>query len=106
SGFQDDQNLKINNVFNANIWFFYFFKYLDTLNELSFVNYVKDTIITSISTSGVQFMKNLLILLKINIEYYMNEISYMLNDLYATSPSIYPSDNMKHYVPSSHNTII
>jgi len=102
TNFIDDENLRIKNVFNANIWFFYFFKYLDALNVSSFAEYVKNNIIRNISPNGVSFIKHLLTILKINIEYYMNEISYLLNDLYATSPSIHPSDNMKNYVPSAH----
>ena len=105
-GFKDDSNLKISNVFNTNIWYFYFFKYLDTLSESSFTLYVKNEIITTLSQAGMLFMKNLITLLKINIEYYMHEISYLLNDLYASSPSVHPSDNMKNYVPSTHNTVI
>src|SRR5205814_2262788 len=57
------------------------------------------TIFQSITPNGLQFLKNLITLLKINIEYYMNEISYLLNDLYASSPSIYPTDTMKNYSP-------
>lgn len=104
----DDSCLKIQNVFNTNIWFFYFFKYLDMLDTNSFVCYIKDTARshTLFTLCGMSFMGNLLTLLKINIEYYMNEISYLLNDLYASSPSVHQSDSMKNYVPSSHNTYI
>ena len=104
--FQDDACLKISNVFNANIWFFYFFKYLDMLNVVSFARYTKKNIMPEISDNSMVYMKNLIVLLKINIEYYMNEISYLLNDLYANSPSTNPCDNMKNYVPSAHNTTI
>ena len=100
-----DQNLKISNVFNANIWYFYFFKYLDTLDASGFTNYVSKNI-NSFDHNCMLFMKNLIILLKINIEYYMNEISYLLNDLYASSPSVNPSVNMKNYIPVTHNTTI
>ena len=103
--FHDNEELRISNVFNANIWFFYFFKYLDQLNENSFTNYVKNNIIISISKNGVKFMENLITLLKINIEYYMNEIGYLLNDLYASCPSTNPSDNMKNYVPIANSTM-
>ncbi|XWV26402.1 capsid protein [Tupanvirus soda lake] len=104
--FKDNENLRIKNVFNANIWFFYFFKYLDYLDEKIFCQFVQDKIITDLSDNGCTFLRYLLILLKINIEYYMNEISYLLNDLYASSPSVYPSDSMKNYVPIAHSTKI
>ena len=104
--FNDDSCLRISNVFNVNIWFFYFFKYLDMLDISSFTYYVKDHIITTMTVSGMLFMKGLMTLLKINIEYYMNEISYLLNDLYASSPSTSPLDNMKNYIPTCHNTIV
>ena len=92
---------KISNVFNANIWFFYFFQYLNLLDETCFANYVGETIMTDISSAGSEFIQKILQLLKINIEYYMYEISYMLNDLYASCPSTNPSDNMKNYIPKS-----
>ena len=97
--YQDQQDLRISNVFNANIWFFYFFKYLDLINENSFTDYVRNNSIINMSYNGEIVMKNLFALLKINIEYFMHEISYLLNDLYASSPSTFPSDSMKNYVP-------
>lgn len=104
TNFKDTENLRIPNVFSTNVWFFYFFKYLDSLNESSFADYAKETMINDITNNGLQFMKALIFLLKTNIEYYMNDISYLLNDLYANSPSNVPSDNMKNYVPSTYNT--
>jgi hypothetical protein len=102
SPYQDKKNLRITNVFNINIWYFYFFKYLDLIDESSFSNYIRDAI--GLSEKGTLFLKNLITLLKINIEYYMNEISYLLNDLYASCPSIYPSDSMKNYSPPVHDS--
>lgn len=87
---------------NLNIWFFYFFKYLNTINEDNLANFLKNNTIPSLSNSGGKFMKNLLSLLKINIDYYMHEISYMMNDLYASSP-VESNDSMKNYVPPSQN---
>ncbi|XWV25141.1 hypothetical protein QJ856_gp0634 [Tupanvirus deep ocean] len=104
--FKDNENIRIKNVFNANIWFFYFFKYLDYLDEKIFCQYVRDKIIVNLSEKACIFLRYLLILLKINIEYYMNEISYLLNDLYASSPSVYPSDSMKNYTPIAYNSKI
>lgn len=102
----DKEHLRITNVFNMNIWYFYFFKYLDTLDENIFAAYIKTALNSKITDNGLYFMKNMITLLKINIEYYMHEISYLLNDLYATSPSTYPSDTMKNYVPISYGTIV
>ena len=104
--FQDKSRYRISNVFNANIWFFYFFKYLDSFNEINFTNYIKDLIISDLNQNELNFMKFTITLLKINLEYYMNEISYLLNDLYAGAPSVYPSDSMKNYSPISPSTII
>lgn len=89
---------KIFNVFNLNIWFFYFFKYLDSFNENNFINYVRDFF--SISDRGLFLMKNIITLMKINIEYYMNDISYLLNDMYQECPSTNRNDTMKNYVPN------
>lgn len=107
NGYLDNANLRIKNVFNANIWYFYFFKYLDYLDESIFSEYISDNFLTSeLSVNGIEFLKYLITLLKINIEYYMYEISYLLNDLYASAPSINPLDSMKNYVPIAHNTLI
>ena len=106
AGFIDNGSQRINNVFNANIWFFYFFKYLDSLNENNFTNYVNNHTNIAMSINGILLMKSLLALLKINIEYHMNEISYLLNDLYASSPSTDPTDTMKNYVPIAYNSVI
>lgn len=100
-GYQDNSGFRIPNVFNANIYYFYFFKYLDMLDETSFVNYVKNHSFPKMTSNGEKIMKNLITLLKINLEYYMNEISYLANDLYASSPSTNPNDSMKNYVPPS-----
>ena len=102
----DKEHLRITNVFNMNVWYFYFFKYLDTLDENTFSIYIKNTINPKMTDNGLYFMKNMITLLKINIEYYMHEISYLLNDLYASSPSVYPSDTMKNYVPISYGTLV
>lgn len=100
--FMDNENKRIFNVFNANIWFFYFFKYLDMLNETNLINYVNQNIF-KMTNSGMKFMKYLFILLKINIEYYMNEISSLLNDMYASAPSVNQMDTMKNYTPVSYD---
>ena len=104
--YAENDQLRISNVFNANIWFFYFFKYLDTINETSFCDHIQKHLQPTISVNSYHFMKNLITLLKINIEYYMNEISYSLNDLYTSSPSTNVSDSLKNYCPISHNTVI
>jgi hypothetical protein len=52
------------------------------------------------------FLSNFLTLIKINITYYMNEISYLMNDLYSKSPSANPLDSMKNYTPMAHAPII
>jgi hypothetical protein len=106
NSYYDDSNLRIKNVFNANIWFFYFFKYLDYLDEIIFAKYVADIFPLDFSKNSIAFLKNLVTLLKINIEYYMYEISYLVNDLYASTPSTNPLDNMKNYIPIAYNTII
>ena len=36
--YQENSDERIQHVFNANIWFFYFFKYLNLLDELDFTN--------------------------------------------------------------------
>lgn len=100
---RDDLNNHITNVFNANIWYLYFFKYLDMLDESEFTNHVKYNIFPTMSFSSEKIMKNLIILLKINLEYYMYENSYLMNDLYATSPSVNPNDTMKNYIPLTNN---
>uniref|UniRef100_A0A6C0LUC2 Major capsid protein C-terminal domain-containing protein n=1 Tax=viral metagenome TaxID=1070528 RepID=A0A6C0LUC2_9ZZZZ len=102
--FIDDHELRVNNVFNMNIWFFYFFKYLDSFNEQNFVNYIISHI--TLSFNAQILMKYIITLLKINVEYYMNEISYMLNDMYASCPSSNTTDTMKNYCPPAYNNIL
>ena len=102
--YHDSQINRIANVMNTNIWFFFFFKYLDSLNETNLAEYVANNFI--ISPPCTTFIKNMISLLKINIEYFMYEISYMMNDLYATSPSTNPADTMKNYVPVSYDGTI
>lgn len=96
--YQDNENHRIKNVFNANIWFFYFFKYLDSFDESDFGFKQK----SFLSENNLSVLENMIRLLKINLEYYMYEISYLLNDLYASCPSKIPNDSMKNYVPISH----
>ena len=105
NNYKDQENLRIKNVFNANIWFFYFFKYLEYIDENIFTKYVNDTMFT-LTSHGNKFMKCTFILLKMNIEYYMNEISYLLNDMYSNCPSKYSTDSMKNYVPCSSSNVI
>ena len=93
-----------NNVFNMNIWYFYFFKYLDYLDENAFIDYIGNTEIALISDALI-ILKTILLLLKINLEYYMIEISYLLNDLYAGSPLIDPDISMKNYMPTATSEI-
>ena len=101
-GYQDNGSKRIANVFNLNIWFFYFFQYLDSFNEVNFTNYVTNNSLLSDMNSNEQlFMASIIKLLKLNIEFYMNEISYMLNNLYSKCPSPNPQDSMKNYVPMS-----
>ncbi len=107
TSYQDNSISRIKNVFNLNIWYFYFFKYLDYLDESIFSTYISKKFSPyEFSANGIDFLKYMITLLKINIEYYMYEISYLLNDLYASTPSIDPIDSMKNYVPAAHNIII
>ncbi|AGC01911.1 capsid protein [Acanthamoeba polyphaga moumouvirus] len=85
-------------IININIWYFYFFKYLDLLNECTFSNYLYHQS-CKISENGQKITKYLIILLKINLDYYMHEISYLLNDLYSSSPSTNISQKLTDYVP-------
>ncbi|MEM3061936.1 MAG: major capsid protein [Nitrososphaerota archaeon] len=101
---QDPQ--KIGNVFNLNIWFFYFFKYLDELDARVLARYVGENVIPNISANGVRMITGIVTLLKFNIEYYMVETSYLLNDLYASCPSANPSDTMKNYIPNSYTKTV
>ncbi|AVL94762.1 capsid protein 3 [Moumouvirus australiensis] len=87
-----------NQVVNINIWFFYFFKYLDLLNETVISNYLRNET-HKISENGQKIIEYLIILLKINLDYYMHEISYLLNDLYSSSPSTNISEKLTDYVP-------
>lgn len=105
-GYQESSTLRISNVFNLNIWFFNFFSYLSTINETNFTNYVNNRIGFTFSANGLSFMRNLITLLKNNINFYMKEISYLLNDLYSKSPSTLPTDSMKNYVPKAFSNII
>jgi len=105
-GFQDHNAVRINNVFNLNIWFFYFFTYLGTFNEVNYSNYIVGYTNYNLSPNALQFLTSMITLLKIDIEYYMTEISYMLNDLYAKPPSTFAADTMKTYVPKAYASTI
>nr|WBF70818.1 hypothetical protein [Megavirus caiporensis] len=89
---------KSNKVININSWFFYFFKYLDGINESAYVDYLSKFNI-GISHDGLCMLKYMIILLKINIEYYMHEISYLLNDLYSNTSCPDISSTMTTYLP-------
>lgn len=91
--------IETRNVFNTNIWFFHFFKYLDLFNESNFASHVQNNSNINMTNNDLLFVKYLIILLKINISYYMNEISYLLNDLYSKTPSNSSPNTMKNYVP-------
>ncbi len=88
------------NVFNLNIWFFYFFKYLDQFDVDKFIVYVKDNVHKNLSNACYSFLRNMMVLLKINVDYYMHEISYYMNDMCSKSPSHDLSDTLKNYVPN------
>lgn len=87
-------------IFNLNIWFFYFFLYLDSLDECSLVS----ELVHVHSGIVLDYVSKIITLLKINIHFYMNEISYLLNDLYASSPSTDIDDTMKNYTPNSYSS--
>jgi hypothetical protein len=91
---------QLNNVFNLNIWYFYFFKYLDRIDEDAFGKYANDKIIP-LTPNSLLYLKGLLKLLKMNLDFYMHEISYLLNDLYSYTPSDQVDDSLKNYVPPS-----
>lgn len=97
NGAQDSTIVRPYNVFNANIFLFYYFKYLDLLDARVFSEYLQNTSNLTSQISG--FLEKLLTLVKININYYMNEISYLLNDLYSKNPSANPQDTFKNYTP-------
>lgn len=97
----DSQSEKLS-VINLNIWFFYFFKYLDAIDECDYADYLSQHY--PIDEDGYQFIVNLMVLLKINLEYYMHEISYMMNDLYASTSSLDPTSTLKIYRPEMAGT--
>lgn len=105
-GYIDQEELRIQNVMNLNIWFFYFFNYLGRFRGENYVNYLMGYARTNISPNGAVFTANLIRLLQLNLEYYMHEISYNLNDLYAHSPSNHPDDSLKTYVPVAFSPVI
>lgn len=106
AGYHADTIERIDNVFNLNIWFFHFFSYLSTFNEVNYTNYINNRLGYTFGANALLFMTNLITLLKSNVNFYMKEISYMLNDLLNTSPSVIPGDTMKNYVPKAFSNII
>jgi len=103
-GYIDRAERRIPNVLNINIWFFYFWKYLDSLNITHLVNYLQRHI--NLTPAGFLLLQNLFILLKFNLDYYLHEISYLANDLYRDSPSAERGDTFKNYIPlSTHEKI-
>jgi hypothetical protein len=69
-----------NNTFNTNIWYFYTFYYLNRLNSNSLANYLVSNM--QLTSAGSNLVINMLNVLQINLEYYMFQTSYDLNDLY------------------------
>ena len=88
-------------VFNLNTWYSYFFQYLDKIDQHAFSLYVKNSIRPSMLQSTSKFIQCLIILLKINIEYYITEASYISNDMYSQIGSEDPTVNMKNYIPKT-----
>ncbi len=93
-----DETDRSNKVININSWFFYFFKYLDGIDESAYIDYLSKLNI-NVSDNGLSMLKYMIMLLKINIEYYMHEISYLLNDLYSNTSCPDISSTMTTYLP-------
>ena len=105
--FQDDTALRVQNTFNLTAFFFYFFMYLDTVDETklaafvnaNYNNNVPLNLNLNLSPNALLYLQNMITLLKRNVDFYMQEISYYLNDLYSNAPSSDVTDTMKNYVP-------
>jgi hypothetical protein len=96
TGFQDPPSVspvaRVFNTFNINVFFFFFFKYLDSIDEMAMSRYFNDTLGLDLSPNALLFLQAIVVLLKKNIEFYMNEISYYLNDLNSNTPSTIASN--------------
>lgn len=86
---------EINSLKNYNLLFFDFFKNLDLLNEKSFIKYLKNKLNLSFNTT--LFAEYLLNLLKINLEFYLYDITNLFNDLNIPDDSIF---FMRSNIPS------
>lgn len=96
--YADNEKSRIKNVFNINIWYFYFFQYLDYFNETAFADYL--VLHFHLTNNQLHFLRTLIQLLKINLQYYMNEISYLANDLTTRCSSVVSTDSLKVYTPA------
>jgi hypothetical protein len=106
SGYIDSASLRIQNVFNINIWYFYFFSYLGNFNSHNFTYYLNAYLNLNATANEITFMNSIIDLVKINMEFKMKDASYQLNDLFAAGPSPNVSDTMKNYVPKTYSTTI
>lgn len=111
-GFTDNNPLRINNVVCLNYWFFSFFAYLDRFNPVNYANYLFGNGIVSgytpykLDANAILFFTSLLQLLKLNVDNYIEESAYLVNDLYENAPSAFAGDTMKNYVPMAPATTI
>lgn len=88
-------NNRIFNVFNVNIWYFYFFYYLNLLDENNFTDFVRNPF--NLTVSGCFIMRNLILFIKSKIEETMKELSRQMSNLYI-------DDSLNHYIPPSINS--
>lgn len=87
------------NMFNLNIYYFYFFKYLHRFNESTFASHLQ-SIYPMFTDADMQVFKAIMIHIKTNIEYYMFEASYTLNQLYHDIPE-HISESLASYLPTT-----
>ena len=99
--YADNPDYRIHNTFNTNIWYFFFFKYLDEINGDTYSDYISSKNPEIFTRLGAKVLNLLIFHLKTNIEYYMMEYSYVLSDLYKASPSTDTTDTFKNYIPES-----
>ena len=91
------------NIININSWLLYFFKYLDNLPNFDYVDFIMSKF--QISDVDKKIINNLIVFIKMNIQYIMNDISIIMNNLYSEPPNKNPNDKMTNYSPPQHGDL-
>lgn len=82
------------------VWYLYFFKYLDAIDADAYTNWIDQAGLKTMGEHTLAFLKYSIILLQINIEFYMYDASTVLNTLHTSSSHHIACTLHRNHVPS------